>query len=77
MSENPEYTVYETDNAQPVTVTVNQNGEDLQQIQYITQDGTMVSAGQIVAGAGNVIQVLISIFTDLVKRIILAMTSLI
>ncbi|KAL4231920.1 hypothetical protein ACF0H5_009496 [Mactra antiquata] len=57
MSENPEFTVYDAENGQPVTVTVNQNGEDLQQIQYITQDGTMVSAGQIVGGAGNVIQV--------------------
>ncbi|XP_053406748.1 nuclear transcription factor Y subunit alpha-like [Mercenaria mercenaria] len=58
MSDGQEYTVYETtDGQQPVTVTVNQNGEDLQQIQYITQDGTVVSAGQIVAGGGNVIQV--------------------
>lgn len=55
MSEGAEYTVYETDNQQ---VALNQNGEEMQQIQYITQDGTVVSAGQIVAGtAGNVIQV--------------------
>ena len=49
--------MYETEGQQPVTVTVNQNGEDIQQIQYITQDCTVVSAGHIVAGGNNVIQV--------------------
>lgn len=57
MSEGQAFTVFETDGQQPVTVTVNQSGEDIQQIQYITQDGTVVSGSQIVAGGGNVIQV--------------------
>jgi len=57
MSENQEYTMYETDGQQAVTVIGDNGEQQLQQIQYITQDGTVVSADQIVAGANNVIQV--------------------
>ena len=62
MSEPQEYTVYEAEGQQPVTVTVNSGAGDdsaVQHIQYITQDGTLVSPGQILGGAtGNVIQVM-------------------
>jgi len=57
MSEGQEYTVFESDSSQGVTVTVNQNGEEVQQIQYITSDGTVVPTGQIVANTANVIQI--------------------
>ncbi|XP_052771342.1 nuclear transcription factor Y subunit alpha-like [Mya arenaria] len=41
-----------------VTVAVNDAGDQIQQIQYVTADGRIVSADQIVTGAGtNVIQV--------------------
>lgn len=56
MSEGTEYTVYESDVAQGLHTV--QNGENVPEVQYITADGTVVSAGQIVAGsAGSVIQV--------------------
>ena len=56
MSDNQEYTVYEADTNQPVTV-INASPDDGSQIQYITQDGTVVSAAQIAASSNNIIQV--------------------
>lgn len=52
MSENQEFTMYETDGQ-----AVGDSEQQLQQIQYITSDGTVVSADQIVASGNNVIQV--------------------
>lgn len=50
--------MYDADTQQPVTMSVNDDGNDIQQIQYITEDGTVMSAaGQIVTGSGNIIHV--------------------
>lgn len=53
-----EYTVYDADSQQPVTVTVSgdDEGQPTQQIQYITPDGVQVLPSQLAAGAGGVIQ---------------------
>ena len=54
-----EYTVYDAESQQPVTVTVNadDDGQSGQQIQYITQDGVHVLPSQLTTGQGGVIQV--------------------
>lgn len=53
-----EYTVYDPESQQPVTVTVSADdeGQPAQQIQYITQDGVHVLPSQLTAGASGVIQ---------------------
>ncbi|XP_052227851.1 nuclear transcription factor Y subunit alpha-like isoform X1 [Dreissena polymorpha] len=53
MSDGPEYAIYDSDGHQ---LTLNENGEPIQQIQYVTADGQVVSAEQLMAG-NNVIQV--------------------
>ena len=54
-----EYTVYDPESQQPVTVTV--SGEDeaqqAQQVQYITQDGVHILPSQLASGTPGVIQV--------------------
>lgn len=53
-----EYTVYDPESQQPVTVTV--SGEDeaqqAQQVQYITQDGVHILPSQLASGTPGVIQ---------------------
>ena len=55
-----EYTVYDAESQQPVTVTVSadDDGQPAQQIQYITQDGVHVLPSQLTTGQSSVIQVL-------------------
>ena len=55
-----EYTVYDGESQQPVTLTV--SGEDdaqqqAQQVQYITQDGVHILPSQLASGTSGVIQV--------------------
>ncbi|XP_052227854.1 nuclear transcription factor Y subunit alpha-like isoform X2 [Dreissena polymorpha] len=55
MSDGPEYAIYDSDGHQ---LTLNENGEPIQQIQYVTADGQVVSAEQLMAG-NNVIQTML------------------
>lgn len=53
-----EYTVYDPESQQPVTVTVSgeDDGQQTQQVQYITADGVHILPNQLAAGTTGVIQ---------------------